>query len=380
MPPRSKIRPAEKTATPAFALEEIAESRMQNLGLSAPSFRGVAETVRWLGAVQAQDYGPAKWALGLRAPTIDDKAVEKALSAGEIIRTHVLRPTWHFVPNDDLRWMLAFTGPRIHAKNTYMLRKIGLDDAALRKSSRVIASALKGGNQLTRVELAGILTAAGFAAKETLLTYHLMYAELTGVLCSGPRKGKHHSYMLLEERVPEGLKFSGDAALAELAKRYFQSHGPATIDDFAWWSGLGKTEAKRGIELLGSTLAVEKIEGMTFWRTAIAKRKPSSAEQAYVLQGYDEYIVGYRESKWALDLAGRARARVTSRESYVGLVLLGSQLAGHWKRSLRAEEIEFEMAVYDRCTRSQREALELAAERYGKFFGGEATLKLCVLS
>ena len=207
--------------------------------------------MRWLGAVQAQDYHGAKWALALRTRGVDSAALDRAFDAGAFLRTHVMRPTWHFVAPEDLRWLLALTGPRVHAVNAHPYRAFELDAPLFRRAHALLTRALRGGRSLTRLELATALEAGGIAARGQRLAYIVMHAEIDALVCSGPMRGKQHTYMLLEERVPPAPALARDEALATLARRYFTSHGPATAHDFAWWSGLTVADAREGVALAG---------------------------------------------------------------------------------------------------------------------------------
>ena len=212
----------------------IALRRHYHQRLTQNPLPGPAEVVAWLGAVQAQDYPGAKWALGLRMQDAADDIVERAFSDGAILRTHVMRPTWHFVTPADIRWMLNLTASRVNAASAYMYRQLELDDALFLRGNAVIARALQGGRQLTRVELRGALAEAGIVAEGARLSYIVMRAELDAVVCSGPWRGKQFTYALLDERAPRSRALERDQALAELTLRYFRGHGPATARDFAW--------------------------------------------------------------------------------------------------------------------------------------------------
>jgi hypothetical protein len=211
----------------------IARLRLHNQLLSRTEFTEPEQVVAWLGAVQAQDYAGAKWALGLRLANATDAAIEEAIDRGRILRTHVMRPTWHFVTPADIRWMLELTAPRVRALLAYNDRQLGLDQVTFKKSSAVLEKALQNNQQLTRGELTPILEKAGIAVEGLHLGQLLTHAELDGLVCSGPRKGKQFTYALLEERAPEARLLEREAALAELSRRYFHSHGPATLQDFA---------------------------------------------------------------------------------------------------------------------------------------------------
>src|SRR5712691_7225652 len=275
---------------------DIAQQRLHNQLITRPMFEKPEDVVRWLGAVQSQDYAAAKWALGLRMQGVTDNAIEQAFADGAIIRTHVMRPTWHFVAPADIRWLLALTAPRINALNAYYYRKLELDDALFRHSNTVLANALQGGKQLTRSELASVLQQAGIAADNLLRsTYIIMRAELDGIICSGARRGKQFTYALLDERVPPTRNLDRDEALAEFARRYFTSHGPAALQDFVWWSGLSVADARAGLAMVTSQLIHEVVGGQTYWFSTSTAPAHDLSRTIYLLPNFDEYTVGYTD-------------------------------------------------------------------------------------
>ncbi|HTU60110.1 MAG TPA: winged helix DNA-binding domain-containing protein, partial [Polyangiales bacterium] len=279
----------------------IAKRRLINERLIGALFRTPEEVVESLCAVQAQDYLGALWALGQRLPTSTESDVEKAFQAGRILRTHVLRPTWHFVLPADIAWLLELTAPRIKAVSAYYLRKEGLDDAkTVLKSQRVLARALEGGQFLTREELVGALADAGIQAAGLRLGYLLILAELDAVICSGPRRGKQFTYASFEERVPAVPKRSRAEALAELAQRYVGSHGPATIHDLAWWSGLSVTDAKRAVAACSPALESCSVEGKTFWFCSEQRSARMPTPCVHLLPNYDEFLIAYKHHEVTL--------------------------------------------------------------------------------
>jgi hypothetical protein len=265
--------------------------------------------VAWLGAVQAQDYHAAKWALGLRLKGATDETVERAFTTGSILRTHLLRPTWHFVAPTDIRWMLDLTAPRIHAASAYQYRKLDLDSKVFRRTRVALTKALQGGRQLTRDELRDVLAREGIAVRGLERMAHIMMsAELDGLVCSGGRSGKQFTYALLEERVPKSKTLKRDEALAELVKRFFVSHGPATIQDFVKWSGLTTVDAMRGLEPVKAELSHQVVDRRAYWFSTMmpsAKMKTFTAAKtpiAFLLPNYDEFTVGYRNDRGAVDV------------------------------------------------------------------------------
>jgi hypothetical protein len=342
---------------------------MHNLRLSGPPLASPEAVVRWLGAVQSQDYGPGKWSVSHRTVGVDDADMDRLFAEGAILRTHVLRPTWHFVLPEDIRWLLALTGPRVQVTNAHRYRQLELDGATLTRSTARLVRALQDGRHLTRKELATTLESDGINTDGQRLAYILMNAELNGVICSGPLKGKQHTYALLDERALRAKRLSGDEALAELTLRYFTSHGPATAKDFRWWSSLTATEIKRGLEMVAPKLLHQVFDGVSYWFAPSVPHPPPMSPTARLVQAYDEYIVGYSESKYVLDLSGQARWMARVRPVFNGVVILDSQVAGYWRRTQRKDAVLIEAALHTPFDEAQTRALHAAAEGYGAFLG-----------
>jgi hypothetical protein len=352
---------------------------MRAVRLSGPWLDGPEAVVSWLGAVQSQDYGPAKWSVGQRTAGVSDADLDRAFADGAILRTHVLRPTWHFVLPAEIRWMLELTAPRVHALNAYYYRQLGLDEEVLEKATALLVGALRGGNQLTRRDLAAVVEGAGIATKGFRFAYILMNAELNGVICSGAPQGKQQTYALLEERAPRAASLDRDEALAALTLRYFTGHGPATEKDLRWWSSLTAADVARGLELVGPRLQDEVVDGVTYWFAEPPPRLETAAPTVHLLQGFDEYIVGYSESKYLLDVAGTARTRIQDRSVFNHVIILDSQVAGHWKRTLKGGSVTIEAALYGPFDDAQAAALQAAADRHGEFLGLSATVVTTLL-
>ncbi len=343
-------------------LIDIPRHRLHNQGLARPAFRTAAGVVEALGAVQAQDYAGAKWALGLRMPGATDADIEQAFTHGEILRTHLMRPTWHFVAAADIRWMLELTGPRVHAGNAYRYRQLELDETQLKLSRSLLEKGLLGGRQLTRNELRLILEQGGIPALEgQRLAYIVMQAELEGLICSGPRRGKQFTYMLLDERVPQGKTLERDEALAELVRRYFTTHGPALIKDFTWWSGLTASDARRGLEMVHAHLEQERIDRQTYWFPNTGLPAGEQEQAAYLLPNYDEYTVSYRDHSAVFDPA------FLDRLVFSHVLVLDGRVAGTWKRSLQKRAVQVEIEPFEALSAAGQRAVESAAHRYGVY-------------
>jgi DNA glycosylase AlkZ-like len=352
---------------------EVARQRLCNQHLSGPPLPDAAAVVGHLGAVQAQEYPVAKWSLAQRSRGADDAAVQRAVDEGAILRTHALRPTWHFVAAADIGWLQALTGPRVHVVNAHYYRLHGLDREVAARTNKVITAALRGGNHLTRAELAGALAAGGLAATGNRLAYIVLRAELDGLIASGPVRGRQHTYALISERAPDQVRLEPEAALAELTRRYFTSHGPATVKDFGWWSSLTVAQIRRGLELVGSALARETVAGRTYWFAPRRAARPDPSPTAHVLQSYDELVVAYTESRDVINCAGRAVGPPDGNRLIHPIVLDG-QVVGAWRRVVSRAGIAVHPAPVVRLRVAQRRAVEAAFARYAEFAGLPVTV------
>lgn len=354
----------------------IGQRRLHNQRITAPIDGGPADVVAWLGAVQAQDYEPAKWGVGMRLKGATDAAIERAFNAGEILRTHVLRPTWHFVTPSDIRWLLALTAPRVHGANGPIYRRTGLDEALLQRTTTILVQALQGGHYLTRNELRAAVIDAGIAVDDGLrMAYMVMYAELEGVVCSGPRRGKQFTYALLDERAPAATTLGRHEALAELAGRFFISRGPATVHDFSRWSGLTVKDARRGVEAVGATLRREDVDGRTLWSPLGERPRESAAPRAHLLSVYDETISGYKDRSDVISEpdAGRLQALGNALQA---VVVLDGRIVGTWRREVRKDGVAIEVKLSARWSEADALAIEAAAQRYGEFLGLRCTVSI----
>lgn len=356
---------------------EIAHQRLfnQHISFGQTMLETPADVVGWLCAVQAQDYAGAKWALGLRMQRATDDDLDRAFAEGSILRTHLMRPTWHFVTPADIRWLLALTAPRVHVASGFMYRKLELNDAILQKSNAVLAKVLQGGNQLTRDELQDALAQAGIAVDNGLrLVYFMMYAELEGVICSGPRRGKQFTYALLDERAPHARRLEREEALAELTGRYFASRGPATVQDFAKWSGLTLADARRGLEAVKSQLQEEIIEGQAYWFPPVQAPAKDTSPTAHLLSIYDEYVSSYKDRSAIGTAEDGARLSALGNDlAYI--ILIDGQIVGTWKRVIGKKSVVVTTNRFRPLTEIEEQALAAAAQRYGDFLQLPVTLE-----
>lgn len=364
------------TPMAATTATELISERLQHQQLIRSTKKTPVDVVSWLGAMQAQDFIGAKWAIGLRAPGCHDADIEDAFNDGRILRTHVLRPTWHFVAAADVKWMLALSAPRVHAANAYYYKQAGIDAKVLARSCAMISRVLEGGAFKTRAELAVALKKAKVPADGLKLAYIMMHAELEGVITSGPRRGKQSTYALLAERAPHARELGRDEALVELVKRYFCSHGPATIRDFVWWSGLTVKDAQLGIDAAQSVLQQETIDGRVYWSACAGAMPRAKGTLALLLPNYDEYLIAYKDRSAVIDSSQAANIVARSNGAFPHHLIIDGTLAGSWRREIKGNSVSVEVAPYKPLTPAQNRAVMSAVDCYGDFVGLPASLTI----
>lgn len=349
--------------------------RLHNQRIARPMAGGATEVVEWLGAVQSQEYQAAKWALALRLRTAPREAdVERAVDEGRILRTHVMRPTWHFVTAADIGWMLDLTAPRVQRSAASYYRREGLDGALRVKAAAIFERALAGGRYLTRAELGERLARTGRRLNALQLSLLTLYAELEGVICSGPRRGKQFTYALLAERAPDRRRLPPDEALAELTRRFFRSHGPATVRDYVWWSGLTAADARRGLDMIGAR--AEPVDGLTYWSAGQVAVRPTVGPDVHLLPIYDEYIVAYRDRVAVPHGPGTIRTAARGTVTFQHAVVIDGQVAGTWRNRRSAASHGVEVVPLRRFSAAERRALFDAATRYGRFLKAPVDVSL----
>jgi hypothetical protein len=342
---------------------DIAKRRICNQHIARQVFTKPGETVKWMGAIQAQDYAGAKWAVGLRLQKSNDAAIDEAMADGSIIRTHVLRPTWHFVSPTDARWMIELTAPRINAFSASRYRQLQLDSTVFKRSNDALAKALEGGKQLNRAEIMTVLQQADIATNDLRFIHLLMRAELDLVICSGPREGKQFTYALFDDRITPNT-LTKEEAFAGLASRYFISHGPATLQDFTWWSGLVTADAKKGLEIVKAGLANMKVDGREYWMAKDQPEIKDKAPIAHLLPAFDEFAVAYKDRTAAVNPKYLKQARYVI---FDPSIIINNQVVGTWKRSVNKNSVDIVLKPFGKLSKIHEKAVEIAAKRYRKF-------------
>lgn len=354
----------------------IVRRRLIHQRLGGDRFDTAGDVVRWLGAVQAQEFAEVMWSLAERTQACGHAEVEAAFGRGDFIRTHALRPTWHFLANEDVRWLLRLTRPRVHALNRYMYRKLDLDANVLQRGHDVLARTLSASGPLTRRELAAHLAAAGVEAEGLRLGYVLMHAELEEVICSGPRRGRSQTYALLDDRVPVSPtdERPRESSVDELVVRYFRSHGPATVNDFTAWSSLTVADTKAALARVASELDRDEDETGKAWY--YAKSSPATTSDrlsgAFLVPMYDETIVAYQDLRVAL-------ANEPPRPGLLDrAIVIDGRTVGSWRRTLSARSVLIEATLFGPLTPSETQKLHDVAARFGAFLGLEPVLTTTV--
>ncbi len=360
----------DPTAVPDATWVRARRLRAQGLGL--PTDRTPTEAVRLLAAVQSQEPAHAFWSLALRSTATTEAEVRTAYDAGEFVRTHVLRPTWHLVAAEDVRWLLATTAARVHQTNASMARKQGLGTAELERGATALADALTGGAVLTRAELVTVLAAAGLPTTQLATVLLVMHAELEQVVVSGPMRGAAHTYALFDDRVPRTGQDGADPA--RLLRRYLTGHGPASVRDLARWSSLTLTTVRAALvelrdELDGDLVEVD-LEGETY---VDLPREPIGTDPPVLLLPlFDELPLAYRDLAFP-PAPGHPQAPDADLRS--GSVLAGDADVGTWRRGVRARTVEVALDLASGAPADLRDLAVVEAQRLATFLGRDLDLR-----
>ena len=357
-------------------MTDVAARRLRTQRLTGERFASAVAAVGWLGAVQSQDYAGAKWALGQRTAGATDADLDRLFNQGSLLRTHIMRPTWHFVLPADIRWLQDLTSHRVRALLAPYGRQWEVDGALLNRSCTAVMTALRDGTHLSRRELGTALERSGIRLANLQLGYVLMHAELDALICSGPRKGKQMTYALLAERAPNARRLDRDEALAELTRRYFTGHGPAQPQDFAWWSGRTVADARRGLDLVGADLINELIGSKSHWSAPGPSPTMGPDPIVHLLPNYDEFLIAYRDRSAAAELAqGRGLAPLPEASFLAHLLILNGQVWGGWKRRNEPRRVVVDLGWVHPLDADERAALERAAGELATFIDLPVTVE-----
>jgi len=353
---------------------DVARWRLRSQHVVSPFAVSAREAVGSLLAVQAENFSQAAWAVASRTHNPDQADLATLLDDGAVMRTHVLRPTWHFVLAEDIGWLLDLTGPRVRRVTGQQLRSAhGLDERSIDQAVAAVMAALASRGQLTRAQLADELRERGIPGSGQMLMILLAHAELDGLICSGGIVDGEHTYALMGERVPTLRRLGRTEALAELALRYFTGHGPATERDLAYWATLTLTDVRAGLQQVRDRLDWFQHDGRTFWHGPGDVPCGPQEPVGHLLQILDETYRGYQHSRWVLDAAGDVPR---TRETAAGMALVDAQLRAAMRRTIANDHVQFDLWPYRAMARPEIEALDQAARRYGKYLRLKARLAL----
>lgn len=342
----------------------LTDIRLRSQQLANQDFSDPATLVSWMGAMQAQNCNMAKWAVGIRLKSPGLRKVEESLRKGEILRTHVMRPTWHLVAAEDIRWMVQLSAGRIKSANRSLskIHELEMSEKLYVRSNDLMVRMLEGGNSLTREEIGKGLERAGVAVDNSRMTRFMMCAEAEGIVCSGVEKNGKQTYALLDERVPRMPGLSKEEALTSLATAYFRSHSPASLQDFIWWSGLSASEARQAVGALGKELSVEYFSGQKLFVHDSCDLSTQTDNVLHLLPAYDEYLIGYKD-----------RTAVMEREHYPNafnnwgifypVVLQNGRITGNWSKTVKRRTVTLDASFFAGKTDSPEELVK-AKDRY----------------
>lgn len=349
-----------------MTLPDISNCRLVSQRIATTEFSSAKDVVGWMGAMQAQDFAMAKWAVGLRLLNPTNSEIETALNKGEIIRTHIMRPTWHFIAAEDVYWLLDLTSNKIKQAMKTRDRELELSEAIFTKCNKILESILSKGIHLSREELAESFKIAGISTDNNRLSHLLVRAELEGIVCSGSINGNKQSYALLSDRIPHKKILSRDESLAELANRYFTSHGPATLQDFIWWSGLSVTEARQGFESVKSWFISETVGSVNYWFKDSFPNTLSNTNSIYLLPAFDEFLISYRDRSASLSLIHHKKA-VSDNGIFRPVIVVNGQVTSLWKRTIKKDEVMIDTSSFIPGQIVSKHLYEAASLKFGRF-------------
>ena len=357
-----------------MTLNDLIKYRLHNQQITHQVFDNPGDLVKWFGAMQAQDYLNSMWAIGLRLSSATESSIEKAIAEKAIVRTWPMRGTLHFVSPEDVRWMLKLLTPRVLARAAGVYKQSGLDDKIFTKSKKLFTNALQGGKQLTRTEMYKVLEQGKISTGSQRGLHIIGKLAQEGLICFAARNNKQQSFALLDEWIPASKTLTYDEALGELARRYFTSHGPATIQDLAWWSGLTIAEAKKSVEMIELCLQKETIEGQSYYMPSAMPAVKTRSHAVYLLPNFDEYLVAYKDRSAALD--AKYNKQVIGAEGngiFSPVIVAKGKIVATWKRTIKKDIVSVQVNPFTRLNGKQQNSVNRIIKSYGKFLEMKAT-------
>lgn len=350
--------------------KDLLNLRLHSLKLAGKSNFTPAEVVSKLGAVQAQDFEGAKWSIAMRTLEKRQSDVEKAISERSIVRTWPMRGTLHFVASDDVRWMLKLLAPRIISGMAGRNRQLELDNDTFNKSQDLLLSAMEGTKQLERSEVYAILEENGIRTSQQRGIHIINYLAQTQILCHGSHHGKQPTYVLLDDWIPKSREISQDEALIEIASKYFTGHGPATLQDFVWWSGLKISDARRALAAIGHNLIHKEVDGNSYWYDpGLSDIMP--AETTLLLSGFDEYILGYTNRTLAVNISHLPKLVPGNNGMFMPTIVIDGKVESLWKKEIKRDKVVINLTPFSKLSAHKLNRIRKAAEEYAVYLGKE---------
>lgn len=347
----------------------IKSIRLSSHQLSNQTFDTPKGLVSWMGAMQAQDFNMAKWAIAIRLDSCTEQEVEDAFNRGDFLRTHIMRPTWHFVSSEDIRWILKLTGNRIKAAWKYAT-DLKIEEHELTKCYRLLEKILRDNNHQTKEEVTKLFEQEGLGATPRHIYHFMMWAEAEGIICSGALKGKKQTYALLEERSPQSKDILKDEALALLARRYLTSHSPATLQDFIWWSGLTIKDCRHAFALIENELIKDHFDSTELYIHETYKDNVSLGDDIlHFLPSYDEYLISYKNRTNVLDLEHHPKA-FNNYGTFKPVILYNGHVVGNWKAIKKTRGMDFDVTFWDDKFKANKKLLAQAEEKLRSYING----------
>jgi hypothetical protein len=358
-------------------LSDISNIRLINQQISVLKFKSVREIANWMGAIQAQDFSMSKWAVGIRLINPTDKLIETAFDRGEILRVHLLRPTLHLVSADNIRWLLNLTASGIKARLKSRQKELDLTESLLKKCNRIIRDSLKGENHLTREELVAILAKAKVPLENQRAYHILVMSELDGISCSGRIKGGKQTYALLDERVPKTKDLTKEESLRKIAGIFFSSRGPATIQDFIWWSGLSVADSKNALEIAKPDLVSEKSNSEIYW---FSNHYPYSNDEkisTYLLPAFDEFLISYKNRTASVPLKYRKKT-VSDNGIFWPIIVVDGQVRGLWNRTIKKDKVIIEAKLFAPVNKLIKNQIKKQSEAFGLYLDKKTEINMII--
>jgi hypothetical protein len=345
---------------------DISHLRLFNQQVVASECKSAKEVVACLGAMQSQDFPMAKWAVGVRLPGSNLKLIDSALDSGEILRTHAMRPTWHLVSSDDIYWLLELTAPQIKTSMRSRDKVLGLTEDIYSKSNALLEKALRDGKHLPREALTALFEQSGIVITENRASHLLLRAEIEGIICSGKTISKKLTYTLLPDRVPKTKLLKRDEAIVALALRYFASHGPATLQDFVWWSGLSVADSRKALDAIKANFVSETIGEVTYWCKPSISPPPFAKDGIHLLPAFDEFIISYKDRSASLPYTDHHKA-VSNNGIFRPVIVQNGQVIGIWKRNLKKDKVFLETEFFTSVGKSVESQVWTTFKAYADF-------------